>query len=82
VPYLLARIQECNTRGLDATRPENPIVTYNRLDSPEIIHLGTVHAVVGRIKVGGRNIWAIVDRSRGARTQFNNENGLPDADLD
>ncbi|KAG8747297.1 hypothetical protein FRC10_001476 [Ceratobasidium sp. 414] len=81
-PYLLVRVQECNTRGLDATRPENPIVTYNRLDTLEIINLGTVHAVVGRVKVGGRNTWAIIDRSKGARTQFNNEEGDPDLDLD
>jgi hypothetical protein len=40
--------------GLDATAPENPIVTYNRLASPDIIHLGAVHTIVGRIKVGGK----------------------------
>ncbi|KAG8728070.1 hypothetical protein FRC10_005363, partial [Ceratobasidium sp. 414] len=81
-PYLLARVQECNTQRLDAADPENPIVTYNRLDSPEIIHLGTVHAVVGRIKVGGRNTWAIIDRSRVARTQFNNDEGDADPNVD
>ncbi|KAG8728851.1 hypothetical protein FRC10_004511 [Ceratobasidium sp. 414] len=81
-PYLLARVQECNTRGLDATQPETPIVTYNRLATPDIINLGTVHAAVGRIKVGGRNTWAIIDRTKGARTQFNNEDGNPDLELD
>ncbi|KAG9077980.1 hypothetical protein FS749_010093 [Ceratobasidium sp. UAMH 11750] len=81
-PYLLVHVQECNTRGLDATDPRTPLVTYNRLDTPEIIHLGTVHAAVGRIKVGGRNTWAIIDRTKGAQTQFNNEEGNPDLDLD
>ncbi|QRW03146.1 Transposase family tnp2 [Ceratobasidium sp. AG-Ba] len=80
-PYLLALVQECNTNGLDATLPENPLVTYNRLETAHIINLGAVHAAVGRIKVGGRNTWAIVDRSRGARTQFNNDDGIPDPDL-
>ncbi|KAG9088780.1 hypothetical protein FRC06_001852 [Ceratobasidium sp. 370] len=63
IPYLLVRVKECNTHGLDATDPENPIVTYNRLDTPDIINLGTVHAAIGRIKIGGRNTWGIVDRS-------------------
>ncbi|KAG8732823.1 hypothetical protein FRC10_000579 [Ceratobasidium sp. 414] len=81
-PYLLVRVQECNTQGLDATWPENPIVMYNRLDTLEIINLGTVHAIVGRVKVGSRNMWAIIDRSKGARTQFNNEEGDPDLNLD
>ncbi|QRV84721.1 hypothetical protein RhiJN_26787 [Ceratobasidium sp. AG-Ba] len=80
-PYLLALVQECNTGGLDATLPENPLVTYNRLETAHIINLGTVHAAVGRVKVGGRNTWAIVDRSRGARTQFNNDDGIPDPNL-
>ncbi|KAF8601428.1 hypothetical protein BDV93DRAFT_558507 [Ceratobasidium sp. AG-I] len=81
-PYLLARVEECNTLGLDAARPENPIVTYNQLNSADIIHLGAVHAAVGRIRVGGRNTWAIIDCSRGARTQFNNDEGDPDPDLE
>ncbi|KAG9091074.1 hypothetical protein FS749_000100 [Ceratobasidium sp. UAMH 11750] len=81
VPYLLVRVEECNTDGLDATLPENPIVTYNRLDTPEIIHLGAVQAAVGRVKVGGRRTWAIVDQSQGARTVFNDEDGNPDPDL-
>ncbi|KAG9094667.1 hypothetical protein FS749_012062 [Ceratobasidium sp. UAMH 11750] len=79
--YLLVRVEECKTEGLDATLPENPIVTYNQLDTPEVINLGAVHAAVGRVKVGGRNTWAIVDRSRGARTVFNGEDGNPDPDL-
>lgn len=82
-PYLLARIRECVTRGLDATLPANPVVTYNRMDSASVIHLGTVHAAIGRVKLGN-NTWAIVDRSRpgGARIQFNDENGFPDPDLE
>ncbi|KAG9089763.1 hypothetical protein FRC07_012261 [Ceratobasidium sp. 392] len=83
VPYLLARVQPCNTQaGLDAARPNHPTVTYNRLLAPQIIHLGTVDAAVGRVWIGGRNTWAIVDRSRSARTQFNDENGLADPDLE
>ncbi|KAG9083097.1 hypothetical protein FRC06_004700, partial [Ceratobasidium sp. 370] len=70
-----------NTWGLDATRPDTPIVTYNQLDSPEVINLGTVHAAVGRIKVGGRNTWVIIDRSKGVWTQFNNKEGNRDLDL-
>ncbi|QRV74497.1 Transposase family tnp2 [Ceratobasidium sp. AG-Ba] len=80
-PHLLALVEECNTNGLDAALPENPIVTYNRLETAHIINLGTIHAGVGRIKVGGRNTWAIIDRSRGARTQFNNDDGIPDPEL-
>ncbi|KAG9088790.1 hypothetical protein FRC06_001851 [Ceratobasidium sp. 370] len=79
--YLLIRVEECTTEGLDATLPENPIVPYNRLDTPEVINLGAVQAAVGRIKIGGRNTWAIVDRSWGARTVFNDEDGNPDPDL-
>ncbi|KAG9082245.1 hypothetical protein FRC07_014265 [Ceratobasidium sp. 392] len=83
VPYLLARVQDCNTpNGADASKPESPIVTYNRLKSPEIINLGAIQAAVGRIRVGGRATWAIVDRSNGARTQFNNAAGVPDPDLE
>ncbi|KAG9073770.1 hypothetical protein FS749_014699 [Ceratobasidium sp. UAMH 11750] len=82
IPYLLVRVEECETHGLDAANPETPIVTYHQLKSLDIINLGTVHAAVGRIKVGGRNTWAIVDRSRGARTQFNNDEGAPDLDID
>jgi hypothetical protein len=64
------RVKECNTGGRDASRPDHPIVTYNRLSTPDVIHLETVNAVIGRIAVSDR-MWAIVDRSRnGARTQF------------
>jgi hypothetical protein len=43
--------------------------------SPDIIHIDTIVAVVGRIHMGGNN-WAVVDRSRGgARTQFVDEDG-------
>ncbi|QRV96382.1 Transposase family Tnp2 protein [Ceratobasidium sp. AG-Ba] len=79
-PYLLARVRECQTNGLDATLPENPCVEYNSMYAPELIHLQTVHGAVGRVKTG-RNTWAIIDRSRGARTQFNNEQGEPDPEL-
>ena len=82
MPYLLARVQDCNTNGLDASRPENPIVTYNQLKIAEIINLGMVHAAVGRIRVGGRNTWAIVDRTSGACTQFNNDAGIPEPELE
>ncbi|KAG9077702.1 hypothetical protein FRC06_008756 [Ceratobasidium sp. 370] len=78
IPYLLVRVEECNTRGLDASRPKNPIVTYNRPDTQDIINLGTVHAAIGRVKVGRRNTCGIVDRSRGVCTQFNDDEGAPD----
>ncbi|KAG9079645.1 hypothetical protein FRC06_007605, partial [Ceratobasidium sp. 370] len=73
-PYLLARVRECKTNGLDAALPENPVVTYTQMSSPDIIHVRTIVAVVGRVQMG--NSWAIVDRSRdSARTQFVNEEG-------
>ncbi|KAG9091075.1 hypothetical protein FS749_000101 [Ceratobasidium sp. UAMH 11750] len=81
VPYLLVCVQECNTGGLDAALPENPIVTYNRLATPEIINFSAVQAAVGRVKVDGQNTWAIVDQSRGVHTVFNDEDGNPDPDL-
>ncbi|QRV81018.1 Transposase family tnp2 [Ceratobasidium sp. AG-Ba] len=82
-PYLLARVTECVTNGRDASLPQNPIVTYNQMKSPDIINLGTVHAAVGRTKVpGGQRTYAIVDRSRGARTQFLDNQGFPDAALE
>jgi hypothetical protein len=69
------RIKECNTGGLDAALPETPLVTYNRLSSPDMVHIDTVNAVVGRIQTVNRT-WAIIDRSRsGARTQFVDEEG-------
>ncbi|CAE6451716.1 unnamed protein product [Rhizoctonia solani] len=74
-PYLLARVQECVTGGLDATLRENPLVTYTRMKTPDIIHIESINAVVGRVNIGNRT-WAIIDRSRhGARTQFVEENG-------
>ncbi|CUA77976.1 hypothetical protein RSOLAG22IIIB_12956 [Rhizoctonia solani] len=74
-PYLLARVQECITGGLDATLRENPLVTYTRMKTPDIIHMESINAVVGRVDIGNRT-WAIIDRSRhGARTQFVDENG-------
>ncbi|CAE6431615.1 unnamed protein product, partial [Rhizoctonia solani] len=74
-PYLLVRIRECNTGGLDATDPLNRVVKYSQLNTPDIIHIDTINAVVGRMKVDNRN-WAIIDRSAsGARTQFVDEAG-------
>ena len=69
--YLLAWVKPCETRGLDAASPENPVVTYTERDggSPYIIHVNTIVAVVGRIRMG--NTWAIVDQSQGnVHTQF------------
>ncbi|KAG9083055.1 hypothetical protein FS749_006340 [Ceratobasidium sp. UAMH 11750] len=69
-PFVLARVMECVTGGLDAALPENPYVVYNRMRSPSIIHIHTINAVIGRIQVEP-NTWAIIDASRhGARTQF------------
>ncbi|KAG8707529.1 hypothetical protein FRC08_000442 [Ceratobasidium sp. 394] len=78
-PYLLARIRTCvGTNGRDASLPRNPIVKYNRLSTPDIHHINTIDAAVGRIKVNNTE-WAIIDRSRnGARTQFVNEDGDDD----
>ncbi|KAL5639602.1 hypothetical protein ACGC1H_006272 [Rhizoctonia solani] len=74
-PYLLVRIQECKTGGLDATDPRNRVVRYSELQTPDIIHIDTINAVVGRIKLDNRS-WAIIDRSaNGARTQFIDEAG-------
>ncbi|QRV99729.1 Transposase family Tnp2 protein [Ceratobasidium sp. AG-Ba] len=72
--YLVARIQSCKETGfLDASLPENPKVTYRTLSTPDIFHLMTIDAVVGRIQVGARE-WAIIDCSRnGACTQFTND---------
>ena len=61
------------TGGVDAALAENPLVTYRALTTPDIFHLKTIDAVVGRIKVPG-NRWAIIDCSRnGACTQFVND---------
>ncbi|KAG8729871.1 hypothetical protein FRC12_020657 [Ceratobasidium sp. 428] len=72
--YLLARIMSCRgTSGADAALAENPMVSYRSLSTPDMFHLKTIDAVVGRIKVPG-NQWAIIDCSRnGARTQFVND---------
>ncbi|KAG8732876.1 hypothetical protein FRC10_000569 [Ceratobasidium sp. 414] len=82
IPYLLICVEDCNTHGFDASRLENPIVTYNQLDTPDIINLGTVHTAIRRIKVGRRNTWGIVDQSRGACTQFNDDEGAPNLELE
>ncbi|CEL54837.1 hypothetical protein RSOLAG1IB_11782 [Rhizoctonia solani AG-1 IB] len=74
-PYILVCIKECQTGGLDATLRENPLVTYSRMSTPEMIHIESINAVVGRISIGDKK-WAIVDRSQnGARTQFVEESG-------
>ncbi|QRV77877.1 Transposase family Tnp2 protein [Ceratobasidium sp. AG-Ba] len=72
--YLVARIRSCKDTGFrDAALPENPKVTYRTLSTPDIFHLTTIDAVVGRIQVGAGE-WAIIDCSRnGARTQFTND---------
>jgi hypothetical protein len=45
----------------------------------EIIHILTIEAVIGRIKL--ESGWAIVDQSRGAvHTQFVDEAGNPELD--
>ncbi|CAE6497313.1 unnamed protein product [Rhizoctonia solani] len=81
-PYLLARVTECVTGGIDASRRGTPLVTYNQELDPSIIHLKTIVAVIGRVHLGGKE-WAIVDRSRdGARTQFLDGDGNVDHDVD
>ncbi|KAG9076255.1 hypothetical protein FS749_011990 [Ceratobasidium sp. UAMH 11750] len=82
--YLLARIQLCETDGLDAALPENPVVTFDMRESmrgsPIIIHIDTIVAVVGIIHLDGPR-WAIVDRSRGCmRAQFVDEDGNAEYD--
>jgi PBP1b-binding outer membrane lipoprotein LpoB len=73
------RVKECNTRGVDAALPGSPVVRYNRLSTPNIHHIETVNAVVGRVELN-HTTWAIVDRSRnGARTHFVDED---DEELD
>ncbi|KAF8598986.1 hypothetical protein BDV93DRAFT_560760 [Ceratobasidium sp. AG-I] len=74
-PYLLVRIQECVTRGLDATLPESPVVKYSPMLTSDIINIGSVVAAVGRVPVN-YNTWAIVDRGRNsARANFADEEG-------
>ncbi|KAG9078211.1 hypothetical protein FRC06_008488, partial [Ceratobasidium sp. 370] len=78
--YLLARVKECNTRGADTALPGSPIVKYTTLNTPDIIHLETVTAVVGRVPVDHRT-WAIIDRSRsGACTRFVEDDDNDDLD--
>ncbi|KAG8709425.1 hypothetical protein FRC11_005568 [Ceratobasidium sp. 423] len=77
-PFLLARVRECRTGGLDAALLENPLVVYKRTSNLYIIHLDAITYVVGRVKLA-HSTWAIVDRSSsGARTQFVNANGEPE----
>ncbi|KAG9127773.1 hypothetical protein FRC07_009527 [Ceratobasidium sp. 392] len=74
-PYLLAHVRHYKTNGLDAANPRTPVVTYTKLDTPDIIHLNLIDLVVGRIRVDDKT-WAIVDRTRnGARTQFVDDDG-------
>ena len=74
-PYLLVWVKECKKGGLNATLCKNPLVTYRWMKSPEIIHIESINAVVGRIDIGNHT-WAIINHSRnGARTQFVDENG-------
>ncbi|GAB1527436.1 hypothetical protein RhiTH_010611 [Rhizoctonia solani] len=82
VPYLLARVTECVTGGVDAARRGTPLVRYNRELRPRIIHIETIVAVIGRVHLGDKE-WAIIDRSRdGARTQFLDDDGNIDLDVD
>ena len=76
-PYLLARISECETGGLDAADPRNRVVVYSEMRTPDIIHINTISAVVGRMSLDDADRrWAIIDRSAsGARTQFVDEAG-------
>ncbi|KAG9120843.1 hypothetical protein FRC07_003501 [Ceratobasidium sp. 392] len=70
--YLLAAIKACNTDGSDAVQPETPVVTYTELEPINMVHINTIIAVVGRIKLG--EMWAIVDRSReNTRPTFNDD---------
>ncbi|CAE6488550.1 unnamed protein product [Rhizoctonia solani] len=74
-PYLLARVQECNTDGTDAADPRVRLVKYARLSTPDIIHAITISAVIGRVRCNDGQ-WAIVDRSSsGSRTQFVDDEG-------
>ncbi|KAG8705736.1 hypothetical protein FRC08_001487 [Ceratobasidium sp. 394] len=76
-PYVLLSVRECKTDGSDAVLPEHPVVAYTQLATAGLIHVDTVVAVVGRVRIG--NTWAIVDRSRGnVRTRFVDEEGNDD----
>ena len=57
---LLAVITPCSTAGRDATKE---ILSHNRMTATIVTDIGTVSAVVGRIKTRGR--WTIVDRTGG-----------------
>ncbi|CAE7090773.1 unnamed protein product [Rhizoctonia solani] len=82
IPYLLARVEECDTGGRDAARRGTPLVTYKRVFAPILVHIDTIYAVVGRVSLG-RNEWAMLDRSRdGVRTQFLDEAGNVDRNLE
>ncbi|KAG8680797.1 hypothetical protein FRC09_017967 [Ceratobasidium sp. 395] len=77
--YVLARVLECNTGGLDAADPANPLVTFDMArmlrNSPIMINVSAIIAAVGIVNLSG-NRWAILDRSRGcARPQFIDEDG-------
>ncbi|CAE6541180.1 unnamed protein product [Rhizoctonia solani] len=74
-PYILARVQECDTDGRDAADPRVRLVKYTKLSTPDIIHASTISAVIGRVRCSDGQ-WAIVDRSSsGARTQFVDDEG-------
>ncbi|KAG9119168.1 hypothetical protein FRC07_005960 [Ceratobasidium sp. 392] len=77
--YLLAAVKACNTDGSDAVKPETPVVTYTELGPINMVHINTVIAVVGRIKLG--ETWAIVDRSReNVRPTFDDNDNNEDED--
>ncbi|QRW14127.1 Transposase family Tnp2 protein [Ceratobasidium sp. AG-Ba] len=79
--YLLAAVQQCNTDGSDAVRPETPVVTYTELGPINLVHIDTIISVVGRIQLGAT--WAIVDRSRDCvRPQFDDGDDSEDGDGD
>ncbi|EUC56286.1 hypothetical protein RSOL_169460 [Rhizoctonia solani AG-3 Rhs1AP] len=76
-PYLLARVDECNTDGTDAADPRVDLLTYthSRRITPDIIPAYAISAVVGRMQLDN-NRWAIIDRSsNGASTQFIDDEG-------
>jgi hypothetical protein len=67
--YLLALVTRCKTGGGDVSHCS---ITYTEMETPSIIDLSCIGAVVGRMRVGQANpCWAILDR-RGdlARTIF------------
>jgi hypothetical protein len=68
---------QCNTQGLDAGLREHPVVTFDKISTPDMVHIDTIVAVVGRIHVdNNNNKWVIVNRSRdNACMQFVDEEG-------